>query len=603
MRLTRLTQFATAVMMISITLFGCKKNLSDMTDGMMFSLDMNSFLQNQVQVQIVNANYQNSATIPAAKISIAGKDAEKVFDINGAKTIVIEDQFANLAVSPGRPLNEGNPARFIIKAEAPGFLDYEKEVVVNHVDSFLNFTLEMIEIANPPAGIDIANQQINLTGNQPAVVIPSKNKEIQASLIIPANTKLMDEAGNRFTGSAEIRIDQFDAAYEPVKANIHNLITNFTHNTFKNGIAEDFNFSPIGYLRVNINNNSGRKLQFDQPAQMDVTFAKQITDPVSGSPLQEGDILIVYQKDPSNMGWNFVEETMLLSDASGNLSAKFRFSGVDEIALERRRDNNNGGNDNRERNRNCANNLGIKFERNSNVNTLHYISVVNASNPRQVYLTASNVAVANNSTYNFSSRLPQNVTVKVLVYQYETATDKGQIVGSSQPFSSCAYSTSNRVTVNVDPVAITNNPIARFQLYTVCLESKLVYLHEGRVQFRVAGSRAPYRDMGLAQKTGNNQIEITPGRIRGDEIPGSNNYSYLETDRMVNNTVYQFKTEIIGKRKKDGKTVRKTYTRNRIFNLNEFSAASQSSPINYNYFIMNRSYWIAPEDACEDFGY
>jgi hypothetical protein len=109
--------------------------------------------------------------------------------------------------------------------------------------------------------------------------------------------------------------------------------------------------------------------------------------------------------------------------------------------------------------------------------------------------------------------------------------------------------------------------------------------------------------MGLAQKTGNNPFEITPGRIRGDEVPGSNNYSYLETDRMVNNTTYQFKTEIIGKRQKDGKTVRKTYTRNRIFNLNEFSPASQTTPINYNYFIMNRSYWIAPEDACEDFGY
>jgi hypothetical protein len=109
--------------------------------------------------------------------------------------------------------------------------------------------------------------------------------------------------------------------------------------------------------------------------------------------------------------------------------------------------------------------------------------------------------------------------------------------------------------------------------------------------------------MGLAQKTGNNPFEITPGRIRGDGVPGSINYSFLETDRMVNNTTYQFKTEIIGKRQKDGKTVRKTYTRNRIFNLTEFTAASQTTPINYNYFIMNRSYWIAPEDACEDFGY
>ena len=411
MKLTRLTQFATAVILISFALFGCKKNLSDMTEGMMFSLDMNSFLQNQVQVQIVNANYQNSATIPNAKISIVGKDAEKVFDINGAKTIVVEDQFANLAVSPGRPLSEGNPARFIIKAEAPGFLDYEKVLVVNNVDSFLNYTLEMIEIANPPAGIEITTQQINLTGDQPAVAIPSKNKDIHANLFVPANTKLMDETGARFAGVADIRIDQFNAAYEPVKANIQHLIPNFTHNSFKNGVAEDFNFAPLGYLRVNINNNSGRKLQFDRAAQIEVALSKQITDPISGEPLQEGNILMVYQKDPSTMGWSFVEQTTLTTDASGNLKANFRFVGSDEIALTSVRDQVDINN----RSRNCTNALGIRFKRNSNVNTLHYIAVVNATRPSQVYLSASNVIVGNNSTYNFSGTLPQNVNVKVLV--------------------------------------------------------------------------------------------------------------------------------------------------------------------------------------------
>lgn len=244
-------------------------------------------------------------------------------------------------------------------------------------------------------------------------------------------------------------------------------IPSFTYNTFKNGVAEDFNFSPIGYLRVNINNNSGRKLQFDKAAQIEVTLAKQISDPVSGEPLQEGDVLMVYQKDPSNMGWNLTEEVKISVDASGQLKAKFRFVGSDEIALARRREENND----RERNRNCTNFLGIKFKRNSNVNTLHYIAVVNATRASQVYLTASNVAVANDGTYNFTAKLPQGVNVKVLVYQYESATDKGEIVGQSSTFNSCNYSTANRVEITVDPVAKSGNTIARFQLYTICEET------------------------------------------------------------------------------------------------------------------------------------
>ena len=587
------------ILLGALVFMGCKKNLADMTEGMMFSLDMNSFLQNQVQVQIVNANYQNSTTIPSAKISITGKDAEKVYDINGAKTIVVEDQFANLAVSPGNPLQEGNPARFTIKAEAPGFLNYEKEIMVTNVDSFLNYTIEMIEIANPPMGVNILTQEANLSGTQPALKINSKNNSIQTTLSIPENTKMLDDVGNRFTGNASIRIEQFDPSFETVKSNIQNLIPNYTTNTFNNGIVENFSFAPIGYVRVKIDNNSGRKIQFDQPSQLDLSLSPQIADPISGEPLKAGDLLMVYQKDPTNLGWNFIQQTKLTADALGNLKANIRFIGADELAFSRSREE--GDKDNRPRN--CQNTLGIKFKRNSNVNTLHYITVVNARNPRLVYLNAANVVVANNATYNFSGALPQNVDVKVLVYQYESASDKGIVVGETDAFSSCAYNSVNRLNVNVNPPSITNNPIARFQLFTVCLESKLAYFHEGRIQFRPAGSRAPYRDMGLAQKTGNNQFEVTPGRIRSDEVPGSNNFSYLETDRMVNNTTYQFKTEIIGKRKKDGKTVRKTYTRNRIFKLTEFSPASQTTPINYNYFIMNRSYWIAPEDACEDFGY
>ena len=597
MRLTQTFRISFTILLSTLIFMSCKKNLADMTDGMMFSLDMNSFLQNQVQVQIVNANYQNSKTLPTATVTVSGKDAEKVFDINGSRTIAVEDQFANLAVSPGTPILEGNTLRFTLKAEAPGFLPIQKEIQVTNVDSFLNYTLEMIEIAHPPVGITINNATHQFNGNHNEIFInTNNNNHFTSTVSIPANARIIDDGGNLVSGNTTIRIEQYDPAIEPVRANIQNLISNFTYTTYQNGTSEDIHFQPFGFVRMSMDNNSGRKLHFQTPAAMEIALSSAIQDAISGETLKEGDVVSVYQKDNQRMGWDLKEDVIVYSD-NGNLKVRFNFTNTDEIALARSRGNRN------ERTRNCGNFLGLKFIRNSNVNTLHYITVVNANNPNQVYLTASNVAVANNVIFNFRSRLPQNVQLKVLVYQFETATGRGAVVGASPVFSSCDYSTSNRLEIEVDPVQITNNPIARFQLYTVCLESKLVYFHEGRIQFRRAGSDEPFRDMGLALKTGNKQIEVTPGRIRGDEIPGSNNYSYLETDRMVDNTVYEFKTEIIGKRRKDGKTVRKTYKRDRIFNLNEFSPDSQTSPINYNFYIMNRSYWIAPEDACEDFGY
>jgi hypothetical protein len=120
--------------------------------------------------------------------------------------------------------------------------------------------------------------------------------------------------------------------------------------------------------------------------------------------------------------------------------------------------------------------------------------------------------------------------------------------------------------------------------------------------------------MGLAKRTIADAIDPRSGvRTRPQETwnPGTSNYSYLETDRLVDNTVYQFRTEVIGRRKDDGKIIKKTYTRNRIFNLNEFSPAanrnvtgsSPAIPYSYRQFSRYPNSWVAPENACDDFGY
>ena len=118
-----------------------------------------------------------------------------------------------------------------------------------------------------------------------------------AALIIPANTRLKDDAGNLFSGNAEIRLQQFDASFEPVKANMHNLIHNFSYNSYNMGIPEDLSFQPLGYVRVNIDNNNGRNLQFENPAQIEVVLSTGTADASTGEQIKAGDKLMVYQKD------------------------------------------------------------------------------------------------------------------------------------------------------------------------------------------------------------------------------------------------------------------------------------------------------------------
>jgi len=72
----RLLTKLTAVFLISaLALSSCKKDLENLLENdLMFNMDANVFLQNQVQFQFVNANGAN-AVAPKPTISISGKDA------------------------------------------------------------------------------------------------------------------------------------------------------------------------------------------------------------------------------------------------------------------------------------------------------------------------------------------------------------------------------------------------------------------------------------------------------------------------------------------------------------------------------------------------
>lgn len=164
----------------ALLLNSCQKEIQNLFENeLVFNLDANAYLQNQVQLQFVNANSSKSRTIPRPAIRITGKDALTVYDINGSRNIAVTSQFANLAVSPGKPLSPSAPAIFKIEASAPGFLPFEQEIEVTHLDSFLTYTFEMVEINNPPIGINISSTSVDLTAKKAIAIGQPKSGRFQ----------------------------------------------------------------------------------------------------------------------------------------------------------------------------------------------------------------------------------------------------------------------------------------------------------------------------------------------------------------------------------------------------------------------------------------
>jgi hypothetical protein len=330
----------------------------------------------------------------------------------------------------------------------------------------------------------------------------------------------------------------------------------------------------------------------------DVTMqiATNSVDPLDGSTIVAKDEVDIYHRNPATQEWEYVSTTALEAVSARNLKASFKVNENGEwIATARAVV------------RNCSGRLGLRFTRASQASTLHYVEVVNAAN-NAVLQTANNVTVRNGGFYDFTQALPQGVNIKVRVYQFEqigSTNTKGVIVRESASIPSCNFTTSNRLTLEVNPQKVTSRPVARFELDTYCAQSKLVYYHEGRVQYRLAGTTAPFIDLGLATKSGRLSTE-TVNKLPGQ--PGYVNtpsFSYLETDRLEWNKQYEFRTTINGRHKTTRRNVTLSYYRNRNFKQAEHTQVIAPGNVNFpgGSYLFTRGYWFSPEFACADFGY
>ena len=586
----------TAIFLISaLALSSCKKDIKDLIENdLMFNMDANAFLQNQVQFQFVNANGANSVA-PKPSLSISGRDANLVFDINGSKNIVMDGQFARMVVSPGNPLSAENPALFKVRAEAPGFLPYEQELAITQLDSFMTYTLEMIELNNAPQGFryTTANGAQMLIGDEMKVG-KSFGNGFSASVSMPKNNGIINEAGTRESIN-KIELVQFDANEKKVASKIQNLIPNFTDKISVQGNQTDLSFFPIGYVQMKINGKQDH-VTFDKPATMQLYVEEGTVDPLTNEALKVGDAMQVYQWDETQATWKFLSDASLNRSADGNLVVEATVGTTNVVALvaDPTLQPITG--------RTCSSNIGLQFRRSSNVNTKHFVMVVAANDSTKVYSFSSDVIVANNTTFNITRRLPTNLSVRVIVYEYEQYGFRGRQLTVSAPFTACTYTTSRRLTLNVNPPSVTNNKIARFELDTYCPTSRLFYYHEGRIEYRKVGN-ITWADLGLARRSGRTVTEIVSG-VPNLPPAVTSSYSFLETDRLENGVTYQFRVTITGTPRRvrglPNSSVTQIFVKTRKFDETEFEGLTGTSPANYSYIKFKRSYWLANADGVTD---
>lgn len=595
--------FLTSLACITLLCMGCKKQLTEkLTDGVSFNLNMNTYFQNQLEIQVFNANYQNSSSVPNAKITVFGPDASLVYDLNGTRDIKMSNQFARMVISPGQPLNASHPAEFTVRAEAEGFMPMERKFIINSTDDFSAAMFAMVEINSTPKGIVAAKSDLillntdgSLASNKTVRPITNNGAEFTAALTVPQGTKAIDHNNKPLQGSLEINVLQF-SPNESAALNAEPSLHATAQATERKGKFAEEALDVLGFADITVRSAGKEAAAFSQPVQFDFSLPIGVTSRITGEIIQPGSPVDVFQKDAA--GILHAVGTTTLVQSNGFLKASIKLSSTDGVVIASSTPNVIAAA------AVCASNFFIEFSRsNADVNTLHYVEVRNAST-NAVLASASSVAVVHRGRFIFPA-LPLNTTVKVVVYEYEvppttTGWPNNRQVVTSTNISSCGTSNARPLVVAVNPQRVSNNPLFVFNLDTYCTASRTVYFHDGRTQFRPQGSTGPWIDLGYAVRVGRNATQS----VR--TVPGTNaGYSTLTTDRLVLNGTYRFQTLVSGPRRGTNVVVTKVYSRGNVVRPSEYTLATRPNT-NYPggvYRYSKKEFWIAPSTACQDFGY
>ncbi len=118
-----------------------------------------------VDVKVLDANA--TATLPPnATLSIGGEDAEYVYDITGKKNFTLHDGKMTLGIDPARMPSETDPISITLRLTAPGYLPQEVDVEIMPSQFSKSVNVSMLNLSNPPAGLELDVKYYKLQNGQ-----------------------------------------------------------------------------------------------------------------------------------------------------------------------------------------------------------------------------------------------------------------------------------------------------------------------------------------------------------------------------------------------------------------------------------------------------
>ncbi len=310
----------TIAFVLLITLLFIQGCSTDFIDD--FSLRIKpEIIDYSAQLEIIDEENPNSS-LPNLTLSIVSRNSNDVFEISGAQSFQLVDGRIGIGLHPRANPDPSNPVTVRMKIQADGYLDKIFEVVFSTDEKTQYVQIPMVNIANPPTGVQFNLGSASLMSgalSQPYTMNlnPANGSTTGMSLTMPTGTQFFDRMGNPISGSqVDIQVGYFDADNE---SSMDAFPGGFSADSISqsNGTGASGSFITAGFTTMNMEINGQEVKSFNQPITVSMDISSNTVNPNTGMQVQLGDVIPVWSYDETVGSWGFETDGTVTQGANG----------------------------------------------------------------------------------------------------------------------------------------------------------------------------------------------------------------------------------------------------------------------------------------------
>ncbi|MEY4904311.1 MAG: hypothetical protein RLZZ292_2126 [Bacteroidota bacterium] len=325
--------FKIIVSLIAISIIGigmsCKNPMSDTV------LELSTQpLLSVLNIQVVDADERTYTPIPDnAMVTLSGKDAAKIYALDGFKQLSIENGFISIGVLRKDTLGLANmPLEFMITVKANGYVDGRMNYRVATTNAQIA-TLRMInkDPSRIPPGVVIKETSFTVgidTTTRTEVKLNTgtvNGRTEDAQVLLKQGTKLLDKDGKAVSGTVTATMVSFDATNpESLRSFPGGMNYGGSKDATTGADVGGGTFTTFGFMALSMSVGGTDIKSFSQPLEVSMELNSGIgRSDSTGSALQAGQKIPVWSLNETNGDWQIEGLAGVTTGANGKLKATF----------------------------------------------------------------------------------------------------------------------------------------------------------------------------------------------------------------------------------------------------------------------------------------